>query len=189
MPTEELEQALLAAKLGTAEEDVPAVIARLLDLPREAVVRVEFAFHAAQDMRLGSVYLGHDEIPDEVQTAMRAQLRRGLLRVLVRQAIINETPMFTHPRALIPKKHDICRGCGFSLNCVVKSYSTPDKCFKSGPPAQIREVDGRLPEVFRFSRGGAMVQPLRIRGDRVTVTSTHPAGTYDVDVGELWAGA
>lgn len=186
MPTEELEQALLAAKLGTAEEDAPTVIARLLDLPREAIVRVEFAFNAMRDMRLGEVYLGEEEIPDEVRTAMRAQLRRGLTRIAVRKAILDDTPMFAHPRALITKKHEVCRGCGFSLNCVVKSYSTPDKCYKSGPPAQVREEEGRLPQLLRFSRGGAMVHPVRIRGDRVTVTSTHPVGTYDVDVGELW---
>lgn len=95
--------------------------------------------------------------------------------------------MFVHPRALIPKVNDICRGCEFSLHCVVKSYSTPDKCYKSGPPARVREEEGRLPQLLHFANGGARVSPIRIRGDRVTVTCDHPTGTYDIDVGELWA--
>lgn len=186
MPTEELEQALLAAKYGSAEEDAADVIAKLLGLDRAAVTRVWFSIIEMKQMRLGAEAPGIDEISDEVKTAMKAQLRRGLLRTLVRRAIINETNMYTHPRALVPKTNDICRGCQFSLNCVVKSYSTPDKCFKSGPPAMVREKEGHLPEVMRFSHGGAEVSPMRIRGDRVTVKCSHPSGTYDIDVGELW---
>lgn len=186
MPTEELEQALLEAKWSSAEADVPEVIARLLDLPREAIIRVQYAFHAAQNARLGAVYLGEDEIPDEVQTALKAQIRRGLLRVCVRDAIRDDKPMYAHAKSLIKKASGICRGCSFSIDCVTKSYSTPEKCFKSGPPASIRQDDQGFVQLMRFSHGGALVHPQRIRGDLVTVACTHPLGTYDVDVGQLW---
>lgn len=186
MPTEELEQALLAAKWGSAEEDATDVIAKLLGLDREAVTRVWFSIVEMAKMRLGAGPPGDNEIPDDVQTAMKAQLRRGLLRTLVRKAILNESYMYAHPRALITKVGDICRGCEFSIHCVVKGYSTPDKCFKGGPPVSIKEEEGRLPHLMHYSRGGAMVSPTRIRGDRVSVTCLHPRGVYDLDVGELW---
>lgn len=186
MPTEELEQALLEAKWGSAEADTIDVVARLLELPREAVVRVQYAFQAAATMRLTAVMSGEDEIPEEVQNAMKAKLRRGLLRTRVRYALLNEEHMYAHPRALIKDASGICNGCPFSIECVTKSYSTPDRCFKGGPPSRIDERDGREPTPMRFSKGGALVTPLRIRGDTVTVTSDHPRGTFDIDVGELW---
>lgn len=187
MPTEELEQALLKAKWGDAEEDVIEVIARLLDLPREVVVRVEFAFHAAQNMRLGSVYLGEDEIPHEVQEAIKYKVRRGFLRTHVRECIRDEKNMYARVSALIKNPKDVCKGCPYSLACVTKSYSTPKECFKKGVPARIREADAEYPaQVMRLSNGGTLVRPLRIRGDLVTVQCDHPHGTFDVDVGELW---
>lgn len=183
MPTEELEQALLAAKWGTAEADATDVVARLLELPRAAVVRVWYAFHAASNMRMGSVAPDEGEIDEEVRNAMKAQIRRGLLRTCVRESIRDADTMQIHPRALIKKAQDVCRGCPFSIACVTHSYSTPDKCFKSGPPIQIDERSNRP---MHLPHGGARVYPERIRGDLVTVRCDHPHGTYDVDVGELW---
>jgi len=182
-----LEQALLEAKWGNAEADAPEIISRLLEIPREVVVRVEFAFHALQEMRQGRVYLGQDEIPDDVQEAMKNRLRRGLLRSQVREAILNDKPMYTKAKTIIDKPEKVCRGCRFSLECVTENHSTPKDCFKAGPPATIRKHDNGHVSLMRFTRGGVMVLPKRIRGDLVTVECTHPAGTYDIDVGDLWS--
>ena len=188
MPTEELEQALLEAKWGSAETDIADAVAKLLELPRAVVVRVAFALDAAHEMRLLPEYNPEGELDQELCNAIKAKLRRGLTRARVRQSIMDAAPMYAHPRALIKKARDICNGCRFSLECVTRSYSTPDKCYKSGPPAVIRENEhGIAPSVMRFSRGGSMVSPIRIRGDLVTVTCAHPHGTFDIDVGELWA--
>jgi hypothetical protein len=187
MPTEELEQALLRAKWDSAEADATEVIARLLDLPREAVVRVNYAFRAAASMRLGSTNPGDDEIDEDVRTAMKAQIRRGLLRMRVREAIRDERMMFVNVGALIDAPVDVCRGCPFSLECVTASFSTPDKCYKSGPPQRVfQRADNGVFQVDRFSRGGTAAHPLRIKGDEVTVECTHPRGTYVVDVEALW---
>jgi len=187
MPTDELEQALLEAKWGSAETDIADAVSKLLELPRAVVVRVAFALDEAHKMRLLPEYNPEQELSEELCTAITAKLRRGIMRARVRQSIMNDAPMYAHPRALIKKARDICNGCRFSLECVTKSYSTPDKCFKSGPPATIREHEnGTAPSVMRFTRGGCMVSPTRIRGDLVTVTCMHPHGTFDIDVGEIW---
>ncbi len=186
MPIEELEQALQKAKWGDAEEDVVEVIARLFEIPRELVVRVEYAFHAAQNMRLGSVYLGEDEIPPEVQDAIKTKVRRGFLRTHVRECIRDEKNMFTKVKSLIKDPKNVCKGCPFSLACVTKSYSTPKECFKSGVPVRVDEERGPVPILMRLTSGGALVRPIRIKGDTVTVTCEHPHGTFNVDVGELW---
>lgn len=186
MPTEELEQALLEAKWGSAEGDVADAVAKLLELPRAVVVRVAFALDEAQKMRVLPEYSPERELPDELCVAIRAKLRRGLMRGRVRQAIQDDGHLFTHPRVLIKKPRDICNGCQFSLECVTEGYSTPDKCFKSGPPAKVEKRQEHF-SVMRFTKGGALVTPLRIRGDLVTVTCTHPYGTFEVDVGDLWA--
>jgi hypothetical protein len=186
MPIEELEQALQKAKWGNAEEDVIEVIARILELPREAVVRVQYAFHAAQNMRLGSVYLGEDEIPVEVQDAIKKQVKRGFLRTHVRECIRDEKAMYADVKSLVKKPVDVCKGCQFSLACVTNSYSTPKECFKKGVPVRIEGGETTPVRVLRFSNGGALVRPTRIRGDLVTVECGHPYGTFDVDVGELW---
>ncbi len=187
MPTEELEQALLEAKWGSAEADVIDVIARLLEQPRAVVIRIAYALDEAHKSRTLPGYNPERELPEELREAIKAKLRRGLMRARVRQALLDGSALFAHPRSLIKKPRDICNGCPFSLACVTESYSTPEKCFKSGPPATIRENTDREPSVMRFSRGGAMVLPVQIRGDRVSVTSTHPYGTFDVDVEDLWA--
>lgn len=188
MPTEELEQALLEAKWGSAETDIADAISKLLELPRAVVVRVAFALDAAHEMRLLSEYNPDGELDEALRDAIKAKLRRGLTRARVRQSILNDAQMYAHPRALIKKARDICNGCRFSLECVTQSYSTPDECYKRGPPATIRKYEnGTAPSVMRFSRGGCTVTPLRIRGDLVTVTCAHPYGTFDIDVGELWA--
>ena len=183
MPIEELEQALQKAKWGNAEEDVIEVIARLFEIPRELVVRVEYAFHAAQNMRLGSVYLGEDEIPSEVQEAIKLKVRRGFLRTHVRECIRDEKAMYIKVKNLIKKPADVCKGCPFSLTCVTESVSTPKECFQKGVPVRLREHPWR---VDRYSSGGALVRPVRIKGDLVTVECGHPYGTFDVDVGDLW---
>jgi hypothetical protein len=189
MTIEGLDQALAQAKLGDAEVDGVDIIARLLELPRAAVIRVLFARRVFKEQHLGLLPENVDaEIPEEVRTALRAEIRRGSLRVLTADAISAGQPMYTHVKTLIKRKNDVCRGCPFSMQCVVKSYSTPAECYSRGVPQQIREQEDVLktPQVMRFSRGGAMVYPTRIRGDVVSVTSSHPRGTYDVDVGELW---
>jgi hypothetical protein len=188
MPTEELEQALLEAKWGSAETDVIDAVSKLLELDRAVVVRVAFALDAAHEMRLLPEHNPENELEEELCNAIKAKLRRALTRGRVRQAIIDDSPMYAHPRSLIKKPRDICNGCRFSLECVTKSYSTPDKCFKSGPPATIREFEnGTAPSLMRFTRGGCMVSPIRIRGDLVTVKCVHPYGTFDIDIGEIWA--
>jgi hypothetical protein len=186
MPTEELEQALLAAKWGSAEVDAVEVVARLLELPREAVVRVQYALQASATMKIVGVMSREDELPEELQTAMKAQLRRGLGRVLVRNAIRDEETLQADIKALIKKPHDVCRGCEFSLNCVTKGYSTPKQCFKEGPPVRVVEREKGVYQLMRLSHGGVVVHPKHIRGDLVTVACAHPLGTYDVDVEELW---
>lgn len=190
MPTEELEQALLEAKWGTAESDGYEVIARLLDVPREAVVRIKFAFQVAEKTKLMR-YAELDnrptgELDDELKTAIEAQIRRGLLRVRVRETIRDDGVLFARTAALIQKPVEVCRGCAHSLSCLSNSYSTPEKCFKAGPPHRIEIDPFGVPHLHRNRNGGAEVRPTRIRGDVVTVTCVHPLGTYNIDVSDLW---
>lgn len=181
-----LEQALLESKWGTAEIDAVEVVARMLSLPREAVVRVEFALEAARNAGLGRVEPNEHEIPDDVQAAMKTQVRRGLHRVRVREAIRDDALMYAPVSRLVTEAKNVCRGCQFSIDCVVKNHSTPAQCFKSGPPMRIKPLEDGRYQITRLSRGGTPVTPLRIRGDRVSVTCEHPKGSFDLDVGDVW---
>lgn len=186
MPTDELEQALLEAKWGSTEEDMSEVIARLLDLPRAAVVRVRYAYHVLVQQKLGLNTPDFDaELPEDLRTAIKAQLRRGALRVIVREAIRDSRELFVHPGALIRDPRDVCNGCPFSIECVVESHSTPEKCFKGGVPARIDKREFGHVQLLHYKNGGAVVRAQRIRGDRVTVTCAHPHGTFEVDVGDI----
>lgn len=187
MPTEELEQALLAAKWGDAEEDHVEIVARLLELPRAAVVRVMFAVEALRDIRGMTPVraLPKDEIPEEVQAAMKVALRRGMARALVRWAIESGEHMFIHPRALTKDKGAICSGCPVSIECVTENLSTPATCLKMGPIIEIRRFPVGSPHLDRNKRG-VRIHVTRIHGDVVTVVAAQPRGEYTVDVEELW---
>lgn len=187
MPTEELEQALFEAKWGDAEADVADVIARMLEIPREAVVRVAFALKAAErSPAIEATFEPEGELSNELMVAINQNVRRGLLRALVRRRIQSDGWVLVHPKKLIKRAEDICSGCLLSLRCVAEGLSTPPKCFEKGPPCALRDdAQSKMGMLMRHKNGCAQVTPTQIRGDKVTVTSHHPKGTFVVDIGDV----
>ena len=194
MSLENLEQALIEAKWGGAEEDAIAVIADALELSREAVERVLYAAKAIEDISrvdyttaprfIGRMDEG-EALGVELRTGIRLAMQAGLARACVRWAISNDRPMLVDPKKLITEASEICYGCEHSFDCIAKNYSTPTDCFALGPPCGIKQgLDGYF-QLIRLRKGAALVQPTKIIKDTVTVTCTHPKGTFKVEAKDL----
>jgi len=189
MSLDDLEQALFEAKWGDAEEDVTEVIARVLELSREAVERV---LYAATIVRNSHVETGAIERMDEglrlspeLRAAISEHVQDGVSRAVVRRAIQDETAMSVSPAKLIRDPAEICSGCTISIACIAKNYSSPAECFEKGPPVGAHQREDGSYQLARLSRGKACVTPVKISKNTVTVTCTHPRGTYKVQAKDL----
>jgi hypothetical protein len=194
MSLENLEQALFEAKWGDAEEDAIGVIARALELSYEAVARVLYAASAIRDLA-HSEYAAAPRFIDNMaegssldaglRNAIRIVMHEGLARACVRWAINNEKPMLVQPNKLITEASEICFGCDHSIACISNNYSTPVDCFAKGPPCGIKSGHDGFFQIMRLKKGAALVQPIKIVKDTVTVTCTHPKGTFKVEAVDL----
>jgi hypothetical protein len=185
MALEDLEQALFEAKWGHAEEDVMEVIAKILELPREAVERVLFAMEVVHGDVSKRLYNTYPTLNDELKQGLRSLVQEGLARVLVRDAINNDKAMLAPPQLLIKDPTEICSGCEWSIPCISNSYSTPLKCYAAGPPVGIRQDAKGFVELRRLRGGAALVTPVKLVGNTVTVTCTHPRGTFKIAAKDL----
>jgi hypothetical protein len=185
MSLDDLEQALFEAKWGDAEEDVTEVIARILELPREAVERVLFAADVVQGDVSKQLMNKYPSLDEELKKALRLVVQEGLARVIVRDCILNERVMMAPPQLLIKDPTEICSGCGISLDCIAHNFSTPQLCYIAGPPVGVRRDNNGFYQLTRLRKGAALVTPVKIRKDTVTVTCTHPRGTFKVAAKDL----
>jgi hypothetical protein len=188
MSLDDLDQALFEAKWGDAEEDVTEVIANMLELPRAAVERVLFLARTVEDDISTRLINAQPTLSIDLQKALRTNMQEGLARVLVRNAILNEKPMLAPVHKLIQDPYQVCSGCAYSIDCVAKNYSTPAECFRLGPPAGVRSSRGPgdpLPRLMRLRDGAALVEPIKIVKNTVTVTCAHPRGTFKIAAQDL----
>ena len=187
MSLDDLEQALFEARWGNAEEDVVEVVARLLELPRAAVERVIFAMEVVHGDIGKHLYNTNSSLDEELRKALRTLVQEGLARVIVRNAINDEHAMLVAPQLLIKDPAEICSGCAWSIPCITHNYSTPQKCYEQGPPVGLRPLNtthGAV-ELRRLRGGAALVTPLKLKGNTVTVTCVHPRGTFNVSAKDL----
>jgi hypothetical protein len=187
MSLDDLDQALFEAKWGDAEEDVMEVIARILELPREAVERVIYAMEVVHGDISKQLYNSHPTLDDKLRAGLKALVQEGLARVLVRSAILNERAMLVSPQKLIKDPSEICSGCEWSIPCISNNYSTPPKCYAAGPPVGVRpsRVTLGAVELQTLRNGAALVTPVKITKNTVTVTCSHPRGTFKVAAKDL----
>jgi hypothetical protein len=189
MALDDLEQALFEAKWGDAEEDVIEVIARMLEQPREVVERVLFLVEEVKGDISHRLVNACPTLSTDLQHALRTVVQEGVARVLVRYAINNDKPMLAPLHKLIKDPYEVCSGCSYSIDCIAKNYSTPDHCFRQGPPVGVRPMSrpGDSTHLIRLRDGAALVHPVKIRKDTVTVTCAHPRGTYKIAAKDLSA--
>lgn len=188
MALDDLDQALFEAKWGNAEEDVTEVIANMLELSREAVERVLFLAKAVNGDISGRLLNVRPTLSPELEQALRIIVQEGMARVLVRDTILNEKPMLVPLQKLIKDPYQVCSGCAYSIDCIAKGYSTPTACYTQGPPVGVRQrrgPDDTLPQLMRLRHGSALVTPIKIVKNTVTVTCTHPRGTFKVEAQDL----
>jgi hypothetical protein len=187
MSAEDVDRAVAAARYSSAEEDVPEVIARMLEVSRDLVVRVRAAFELAEDTRLALATSSLEELPEELRTAYAAEVRRGIMRMRVRRAIQHGEFVYAHVKKFAKQPDQVCRGCPVSIRCVAQNFTTPEVCYRDGPVVRVDD-DASTPGRFRLTRlshAAVRTRPLQIRGDRVTVDCAHPLGTYVLDIGDL----
>lgn len=181
MSIEDVDQAVFEGKFSSAEVDVPEVIARMLGVPRDLVVRVRAAFETAEDTRLTLVTSSLEELPQELRTAYATTVRRGIIRMKTRRAIQTDDVMYVSVRKLVKKPEQVCRGCPFSIRCVTQNITTSAVCYERGPAINITDEN----DVSRIPGAKVVTKPVQIRGDKVTVECAHPLGTYVLDVGDF----
>ena len=193
MSIKELDQALLRAKYGDAEEDVFEVIARMFNLEIAAVERVLYAASLIRrkddTTAIAKLMDRGTNLSSDLKKAIDTYLQAGLARARVRWAIDNDKLMRIAPRRLIDTPEQICNGCPLSLICIANDLSTPERCYKAGPPHAFEEYDNAAPGgprgvKGRFERsynGAAMVRPIQLQNNKVTVACEHPKGRFVVD--------
>lgn len=187
MSAEDVDEAVRAAKFSSAEDDEAEIVARMLEIPRDLVVRVWAARELIEDTWLATIPAVADSLGSELKTAYSATLRRGLTRMRVRHAIRDGEPMSVPLKKLVKTPAHICNGCPYSIRCVTENFSTPEECLEKGLISRISDRDATRPgwSILRSSYERAVVVPTQIRGDKITVECEHPRGKYVVDVGDI----
>lgn len=185
MSLDALEQALFAAKWGDAEENAIDVVARALELPSGVVERVLFAARCAKEAakyKFSQLTESMNDGPTldyELRRAIADAVKTGLKRAAVRLVIQNDYRLQVEPSKLVgDRPRDICNGCPHSIECVTFSVSTPEKCVKKGVLDRIEREGDRVKDLRRY----CSVKPIKMAGDKVTVTCDHPPGTWTLDV-------
>lgn len=163
MPTDGLEQALEESAVEGAEKDLAEVLARLFKADLALVARLLFAIKNARAEELGVPRCEDVELPNELGEAIKHAVEDGLRRARVRRSILRHEALTVQVSTLTLQPRDICKGCPESMRCVLESISTPAKCYSS-------------------RKSEMPVQPIRLRGNRVTVRAEQPTGTYEVTV-------
>lgn len=175
MPTERLKQALRETNVAGVEKDLAEVLARMFDLPIQAVARLIYAIDAIKHpvmWRLGAAQQ-NALIPDpELRDAIRTEVNAGALRVYLRKLQLEGKQVLVPTRALVPVDEPgrICEGCPHSMSCIAESLSSPEQCVDilSGPAKGW--VDKKQPvTLIRVTPSG-----------RVTVRARQPLGDHDV---------
>ena len=162
-------------------------MARVLEVPRELIVRVKAAFELIEDARLVLNPACAQELPEELRVAYSSALRRGVMRMKTRHAIRDGENMYAPVKKLVKTPEQVCRGCPHSIRCVAEQLALPNECFKHGPVVSIRDDLGwpGHRQLMRVANAKVSVSPIQIRGDAVTVECAHPSGRYVLDVGDL----
>lgn len=189
MSQDDLDQALFVSKWGDAEEDGIEVIARALDTDPVLIERVLYAAAVIRKKKTHTQLLSHiddgENISVELGKAIQFAIDRGWRRSVVRYALQNDSKIAVKVGRLTGNTPvRICAGCPFIVDCAVKSYSTPERCVKAGPPKQFHErSDGTFD--LLAATGGLWVTPLWIRGDAIRVTCDHPKGEWTLDIMDI----
>jgi hypothetical protein len=175
MPTEQLKQALRETNVAGVEKDFAEVLARMFDLPVQAVARLVYAIETVKHPV--TWHLGHartvELIPDpELRDAIRARANAGAARVYLRKLQLEGRQVSVPTLAMIPPAAPgrICEGCPHSMSCIAESLSSPEQCVDilSGPAKGW--VDKKQPvTLIRVTPSG-----------RVTVRARQPLGDHDV---------
>lgn len=209
MSLDELNRRLEKAWVSRLEEDHADVIARALDLPREAIQRVSLAVRVLElvlehggpsgdlkeevvlkwvrnrpRIRPDHSLYGSETIPAAVEAAIVALLLDGLGRHKVRQAVEAGAHVNVRPQALPGVDASrICDGCPGSIACLADNYAKPEDCLEGARPLKA-PVSRGIPKV---SGSWVRATPVSVSRDgrKVTVTCEHPRGTYIVDASEI----
>lgn len=170
MPTEELKQALRSANVTNAERDLADVLAKMFDVPRELIYRVMYALlhaYGAPTRRIGKIDFS-EHLPSDLRKAIAEQVDQGYRRTVLRQAVEKSLTAAVWIDSLVNESDysRVCVGCPKSLECVMESLSTPEKCATG---------EGPIPKRME-------VRPVKIHGNKVTVECDWPRGKYVLDV-------
>lgn len=177
MPTERLKQALRETNVAGVEKDFAEVLARMFDLPLQAVARIVYAIETVKHPV--TWHLGLDRavelIPDPVlRDAIRQRANAGAARVYLRKLQLEKRQVSVPTKELIPPGEPgrICEGCQHSLTCAVESRSTPENCLNDLKLGARGHVDSKQ-----------KVTLLRVTPDnRVRVRASQPIGEHDVPI-------
>lgn len=178
MPTEQLKQALRETNVAGVEKNFAEVLARMFDLPVQAVARVIYAIETVKHPV--TWHLGHDRavelIPDpELRDAIRQRANAGAARVYLRKLQIEGRQVSVLTKALISpgEPGKICEGCKHSMSCITNNLSSPEQCVANLTAGTAGYV--ALTQKVTLLR----VTP----DDRVRVRASQPIGEHDVPIG------
>lgn len=175
MPTEQLKQALRETNVAGVEKDFAEVLARMFDLPVQAVARLVYAIETVKHPV--TWHLGHartvELIPDpELRDAIRTRANAGAARVYLRKLQLEGRQVSVPTLAMIPAGEPgrICEGCPHSMSCIADSLSTPERCVEALSGPVITYVDRtQAVTLIRVTASG-----------RVTVRARQPLGDHDL---------
>ncbi len=176
MPTERLKQALRETNVAGVEKDFAEVLARMFDLPVQAVTRLVYAIETVKHPMTWHLGARASElIPDaKLRMAIRDQANAGATRVYLRRLQLEGKQVTVPTLALVPANEPerICEGCAYSMSCIAQSLSSPEQCVEtlSGPTKVYVE---RMQQVtlIRVTPSG-----------RVTVRARQPLGEHDLPI-------
>lgn len=179
MPTKQLKQALRETNVAGVEKDFAEVLARMFDLPVQAIARLVYAIETVKHPM--TWHLGQTRatelIPDpELRDAIRARANAGATRVYLRKLQLEGQQVLVPTRAMIPASEPgrICEGCPHNMSCIAGSWSTPEQCVEKLSSSLSWSSEMYVDRMQRVTL--IRVTP----SGRVTVRAKQPLGEHDL---------
>lgn len=177
MPTEQLKQALRETNVAGVEKDFAEVLARMFDLPVQAVARILYAIETVKHpvtWHLGATRAA-ELIPDaELRDAIYVRANAGALRVHLRRLQLQGQRVEVRTRALVPVDNPsrICEGCPHAMTCIPEGLSTPERCLETlEAPSKVYVDKWQVVSLIKVTPEG-----------RVVVRAQQPIGDHDLPV-------
>lgn len=184
-PTEKIEQAVLAARWGDAEDTIEKILSKITGVE---VKKINILADALFYLR-ASTHETLEGVEREVSEAIRASVLQELRKKHIRQAMAAKEKIRVKYADLYERKPPnavVCRGCEHSIPCAANDLSTPQQCWRSGFVSSAFVYKSGSASITRRRDRTLLATPVKIiDGQKLEIVTDHPPGSWVIDIDKV----